>query len=271
MKLWRKNIKSEFSGAYSEFGKLPVITISPLFSAERNLLIIGSEFGDRGFCAESLLDVARKFLGEYKPFYTKVTFVPVIDTSGHPDKCEIISSEGLESPSYLSKGKPSKEMPSDVRDLLSIVRMDKYNLVLQATSIARENWPYCDGYFVVPNVYNVVNGEKSFLRMKEETKDIAGTILSAVKPHVSLQSLYADGVVGNRYVLAREGMLLPASVSEDAVEVKARNIISLACIENKVECITLVAPSVKKGDNSLSRKAHAAALEAVIRLYDKNN
>ncbi|MDD4878316.1 MAG: hypothetical protein PHO02_04750 [Candidatus Nanoarchaeia archaeon] len=271
MKSWMKSIKSEFSGMYSEIGRLPVLTINPLFSAERSILILGSEFGDRGFCAESLLDIARKFSGEYKPFYTKIALVPVIDTSGHPGKCEIISSTGFESPSYLLHGKPSKDIPTDVRDLLSFVRNEKYNIVLQATSIARENWPYCDGYFVVPSVYNVVSGEKSFLRMKEETKDIAGTILSAAKQHTPLQSMHTDGVVGDRYVLAREGMLLPASVSDDFVEVKARNILSLACLENKVECITLVAPSSKKADNTPSRRAHAAALEAVIRLYEKNN
>ena len=107
--------------------------------------------------------------------------VPVIDTYGHPGKCGLVSSEGFESPSYLSDGKPSKEIPSDVIDLLSIVRQEKYNLVLQATSIVHEKWPFCDGYFVVPSVSVVAEGEKTLFSIKPETKDIAGTVLAAVK------------------------------------------------------------------------------------------
>ncbi|MDI6737579.1 MAG: hypothetical protein QME12_03615 [Nanoarchaeota archaeon] len=271
MKPWKRSIKSEFKGMYSEHGNLPVITVNPMFSVERHILMLGSEFGDRGFCADSILNVARQFMGDYKPFYTKVTLIPVLDTEGHPGKCGIISPEGFESPSYLSGGKPSKEMPADVRDLLSIVRQEKYNLVLQATSIAKESWPYCDGYFVVPAVSVVSSGEKTFFSIRPETKDIAGTLLSAAKQHARLQSLNTEGVVGDRYVVAREGILLPASVSGESVEIHTRNIVSLACIENRVECITLVAASSKNADCSAPRKAHTAALEAVIRLYEKNN
>lgn len=270
MKQWKKDIKSEFGEIYSEAGRLPVLTINPMFPSERHILLLGSEFGDREFCADSILDVARKFSGDYGPFYTKITMVPVIDTYGHPDKCGVVSSEGFESPSYLSDGKPSKKIPSDVLDLLSIVRREKYNIVLQATSILHENWPYCNGYFVVPPVSVVSEGEKTLFSIKPETKDIAGTMLAAAKQHTPLQSLHTDGIVGNRYVMAREGILLPASVSDDAVEVHTRNIVSLACLENQVECITLVAASSRNDDVSDSRKAHTAALEAVIRLYEKN-
>ena len=270
MKSWKKQVKREFSGMYSECGNLPVITVNPMFSVERHVLILGSEFGDRGFCADSILSFAKSFIGEYKPFYTKITLVPVLDTEGHPVKSTLISSEGFESPSYLSKGNPSKEMPADVKDLLSIVRQEKYSLVLQATSVAHENWPYCNGYFVVPAVSVISSGDKSFLRINPETKDIAGTLLAAAKKHTSLQSLHTEGVVGNRYVMAREGILLPAFVSDGNVEIMTRNIVSLACLENQVECITLVAASSLKADNSNSRKAHSAALEAVIRMYEKN-
>ncbi len=270
MKQWKRSIKIEFGEMYSEAGRLPVLTINPMFSAEKHILILGSEFGDRDFCADSVLDIARKFMGNFRPFYTKITMVPVIDTYGHPGKCGLVSSEGFESPSYLSDGKPSKEIPSDVMDLLSIVRQEKYNLVLQATSIVHEKWPFCDGYFVVPSVSVVAEGEKTLFSIKPETKDIAGTVLAAVKKHVSLQSLHTNGVVGNRYAVAREGILLPASVSNDSVEVHTRNIVSLACLENQTECITLVASSSIKADNIASRKAHSAALEAVIRMYEKN-
>ncbi|MFH1065253.1 MAG: hypothetical protein V1734_01980 [Nanoarchaeota archaeon] len=270
MKPWKRSIKSEFGEMYSETGRLPVLTINPMFSAEKHILILGSEFGDREFCADSVLDVARKFMGDYRPFYTKITMAPVIDTCGHPGKCGLVSSEGFESPSYLLDGNPSKEIPSDVKDLLSIVRRDKYNLVLQATSILHENWPFCNGYFVVPSVSVVSDGEKTLFSIKPETKDIAGTVLAAVKGHVSLQSMHTNGVVGNKYVVAREGILLPASVSDDSVEVHTRNIVSLACLENQIECITLVASSSNKADNIASRKAHSAALEAVIRMYEQN-
>lgn len=270
MKQWKKDIKSEFEDIYSEAGRLPVITINPMFSAEKHILLLGSEFGDREFCADSVLDIARKFRGDYRPFYTKITMVPVIDSYGHPDKCGVVSSEGFESPSYLSDGKPSKKIPADVLDLLSIVRQEKYNLVLQATSILHENWPYCNGYFVVPSVSVVAEGGKSLFSIKPETKDIAGTVIAAVKERTVVQSLHTNGIVGNRYVVAREGILLPASVSDDSVEVHTRNIVSLACLENRIECITLVASSSNKADNIASRKAHSAALEAVIRMYEKN-
>lgn len=271
MKSWKKDMKKEFGDNYSQHGSLPLITISPLLNTERKILIIGSEFGDVGFCADAIFNFARTFTSDYRPLFTKLTMAPVIDTEGHPNKCKIISSEGFENPSYLSNGKPSKDIPSDVSDLLSLVRNERYDLVVQATAIPRENWPYCDGYFAVPKAsIEVAENGQSVLRIKPETKDIAGTVINAAKKHAALQSLHAEGIVGDRYIMLKEGLLIPAHITDTSVSLEIRNIVSLVCIEKGLEYLTLVAASSKKANNDKSRDAHKAALESLVKLYEKS-
>ncbi|MFA5887353.1 MAG: hypothetical protein WC852_01420, partial [Candidatus Nanoarchaeia archaeon] len=147
MKKWQKIIKSHFGKNYSDHEGLPVLSFIPRYEPERKILFIGSEHGSMPFCAEAIISKAQE-IADGNLYRTQIDMIPVVDTAGHPAKSALMGLEGFDSPSYMG----SQEMPGQVSSLISMLNNSPYSLVVQATALFREDWPFINGYFAVPQV-----------------------------------------------------------------------------------------------------------------------
>ena len=243
---WQTKVKTDFLDNYAEISGMPLLSFKSSGSEKYKILLLGPEQGNMPFCSKALLYTAKSF-NIRKPENTLFDILPVIDVKGYPSK---------------NSGEPLDA------SLLSIFA--NYNMVVQVTSFFREEWPYCNGYFAVPQVQcnELPEGRKQIV-IKPATKDLVGTIVNYVRSAgFSLQTLNDEGFVGDRYVMASEGILLPASKCDGYISIGTRNAIALECQKLGVESVMLATTASKHSKNKESLDSHKAALEAVIRIYE---
>ena len=265
MKKWQKIIKSHFGKNYSDHEGLPVLSFIPRYEPERKILFIGSEHGSMPFCAEAIISKAQE-IADGNLYRTQIDMIPVVDTAGHPAKSALMGLEGFDSPSYMG----SQEMPGQVSSLISMLNNSPYSLVVQATALFREDWPFINGYFAVPQVkLNPAENKRTKLIVKPVTRDIMGTLLHAVKKaDYPLQTMHNEGKVGDRFIFLNEGVLAPVTNFEGQSIIGTRNLIQLACAQKGIESILLVSAAGKYEGNADARDSHKAAIESIIRLYE---
>lgn len=270
MRKWQKAMKSHFRKNYSECMGLPVLSFMPLGKAESKILFIGSEHGNMPFCAEAMLDKAKE-IADGRLYRTQIDMIPVIDKAGHPVKSTLMGLEGFDSPSYLKDSVLSQEIPEIVSGLLSMLSDSSYSLVVQATSLFKEDFPFINGYFAVPQVKaeHLENGGTRLI-VKPATNDIMGTLVHAVqRADYSLQTMHNQGRVGDRHIILSEGVLAPVTNYEGQSIIGTRNLVQLACEKKGIESVLLVSAAGKYEGNAEARDSHKAAIESIIRLYEK--
>lgn len=265
MKKWKRIIRSHFGKNYSEHGELPLLSFIPRCEPERKILFIGSEHGSMPFCAEAIIGKAKE-IADGRLYRTQIDMVPVIDKAGHPNKSTLMGLEGFDSPSYIG----SMEIPGEVSSLISMISSSSYSLVVQATALFMEDWPFINGYFAVPQIKaNYIENKGTKLIVKPVTRDIMGTLLRAVKKaDYPLQTMHNEGKVGDRYILLNEGVLAPVTNFEGQSIIGTRNLIQLACEKKGIESLLLVSAAGKYGGNADARDSHKAAIESIIQLYE---
>lgn len=239
---WKNRVKSEFLDEYAEISGMPLLSFKPSVSESYKILLLGPEQGGMSFCSKALL-YAAKSLKAKKPEKTLVDIMPSLDALS----------------SVLENGMVVHSM------------LEKYDMVVQVTSCYKEEWPYCNGYFAVPQVLcnSLPDGKKQII-IHPATKDLVGTIVNKVRTAgFALQTLNDDGFVGDRYIMASHGILLPASRHDDDILIGTRNPLALECQKLGVESVILAAPASKLSKNREALDSHKVALEAVIGIYER--
>ena len=269
MKELQDYLKKNFKKNYSEAGKLMKLSFEPIGRLEQKLLIVGSEHGDKPFGTKAMARLMKE-LKEMPLLKTQVDFIPVIDMKGYPSCRTIIGDEGLGRPMYLDGGYRSKDVPEEIKDLMKQLTQE-YDMAVQLNAVFREEAPLMNGYFAIPQVKAVVNDGKQIIKIHPGVKDVVGSVINAVKEAgFDLLTRSDKGHVGDGHVLYAEGLVLPGFKDGEKVEFRTRNAFALTCENKGLSAVILYALSAGFGTlNDDAVNAHKAALDALVRLYEK--
>ncbi len=267
-----EDLKSNFSKHYSDKEILPTLHFKPKGKAEKRVLVIGSEHGDKVHGTLAMIDFMHQ-LNDKPLKKLHMDFVPVIDIKGYPGKRTIIGDEGFGKPKYLDAGYRSHDMPEEISCLLNKISGD-YDLAVQLNTVFKEEAPLINGNYVVPQIQTEiveVDGKfKQRFNMGPEYMDLVGAVINGfASKGVSLLTASEQGYLGDGHVLGRPGLVIPGEEDNDgSITPKTRNLFSLKCAKNNIASLEIVSLANKLEPNNKAAAVHKIALETLVKLYE---